>query len=191
LLFAVVLVTLSRVVAADAITEWNEKAATCIARVSQLPFVGTRTMAIVHTSMFDAINSVEGGYKPYRTKITAVKGSSSEAAAVAAAHAALAKLFPELKDYARRRIRQLPGQTSRKQGGVEVGEKVAGEILAFRDADGAEAPNKFRPVTSPGAHVVTALPVATEWSGVKPWAMEKSSQFPPPTAGTYQLRLGS
>jgi hypothetical protein len=142
-------------------------------------------MAIVHTAMFDAINSIEGGYKPYHAKVTAPQGSSPEAAAVAAAHAALVKLFPELKtmldaEYANS-LASLPD--SGKQAGIAVGEKVAAEILAFRNSDGSDAPNKIRPVTTPGTYVVTSLPLATDWSTVKPWAMEKSSQFrpgPPP-----------
>ena len=184
-LLATALVILPRVAAADVITDWNEKAAICIAQVNQAPFVGTRTMAIVHTAMFDAVNSIEGGYAPYKVKVPAAPGSSAEAAAAAAAHAALVKLFPDLKamldsEYAKS-LSSLPdpGQA----GGVAVGEKVAAQILALRASDGAEAPNTYRPVTSPGVYVATTLPVASQWAGVKPWAMEKCSQFrpgPPP-----------
>lgn len=62
--------------------------------MKQLPFVGTRTMATMHVAMFDAVNSIEGRYAPYKVKVAAAPGSSSDAAAVAAAHATLVKPFP-------------------------------------------------------------------------------------------------
>src|SRR5215510_6734807 len=70
---------------ADVITEWNERALACTAQAKQLPFAATLTMAIVHTAMFDAVNSVEGRYAPYKAKVPAPPRASAEAAAVAAA----------------------------------------------------------------------------------------------------------
>jgi len=83
--------------AADVVTEWNQKAGACLLEAKIYPFAGTRVMAIVHTAMFDAINSIEGRYTPYKFKVSAPPGSSADAAGVAAAHAALVQLFPEQK----------------------------------------------------------------------------------------------
>src|SRR5208282_701822 len=83
------------VCSADVVTEWNEKAGVCVLEAKMYPFVGARATAIVHTAMFDAINSIEGRYTPYKFKVSAAAGSSSEAAGVAAAHATLVSLFPE------------------------------------------------------------------------------------------------
>jgi hypothetical protein len=118
--------------AADVLTDWNQKTEASIAEAKQLPFVGTRTMAIVHVAMFDAINSIEGRYTPYKSKVTAAPGSSAEAAGAAAARAALVKLFPEQKAaldkaYADSlaQIADGPGKTA----GIAVGEDVAAKVL--------------------------------------------------------------
>jgi hypothetical protein len=181
--------TLSAVSTADVVTDWDQKTEASIAEGKQLPFVGTRTMAIVHVAMFDAINSIEGLYTPYKFKVTAPPGSSPEAAGVAAAHATLVKLFPEQKAaldkaYADSlaQIADGPGKTA----GISVGEEVAAKVLAWRATDGADAANTYRPVTSPGAYVATTLPVGSHWGAVTPWLMERGSQFRPgpPTALT-------
>jgi len=168
--------------AADVVTEWNEKALACATTAKQLPFAAARTMAMVHTAMFDAVNSIEGRYTPYKVKESAPPGSSPEAAAVAAAHAVLLNLFPDQKtdlDAAyTASMAQVP-DGSGKATGISVGEKVAIEILALRTSDGAGAPNTYRPTTAPGVYVMTTLPVGSQWGSVTPWAMERGSQFRP------------
>lgn len=167
---------------ADVVTEWNERALACTLQAKQLPFVATRTMAMVHTAIFDAVNSVEGRYTPYKVKIPAPPRSSPEAAALAAAYGVLLKLFPEQKadlDAAyRASLAQIPegGGTT---AGLTIGEKVAGEILSLRASDGANAPNTYRPGTSPGLYVSTTLPIGSSWGSVAPWALERGSQFRP------------
>jgi hypothetical protein len=52
-------------VAADVVIEWNQRANASVLEAKTYPFAGTRVMAIVHTAMFDAINSIEGQYTPY------------------------------------------------------------------------------------------------------------------------------
>jgi hypothetical protein len=172
-------------VAADSITEWNERALACTITAKQAPYPAARALAIVHVAMFDAANSIEHRYSAYKMQASASPGSSAEAAAVAAAHSALLKLFPDQSAdldvaYAASMAR-VPDDG--KAGGVTVGEKVAADIISLRENDGAEAPNQYRPVTAPGVYVMTILPVGSTWSGVKPWLMKSSSQFrpgPPP-----------
>jgi hypothetical protein len=171
---------------ADTVTEWNEKALACTLTAKQPSYVAARTMAMVHVAMFDAVNSIEHGYTPYKVKASAPSGSSAEAAAIAAAHTVLLKLFPDQsKDldgaYAAS-LAKVPEESGRAAG-VAVGEKVAGEIISLRANDGADAPNQYRPVTAPGAYVATAVPVGSQWPGVTPWLMKRASQFrpgPPP-----------
>jgi len=172
--------------AADAVTEWNEIALAAVSQAKQLPFVGTRSMAMVHSAIFDAVNSVEGHYLPYKFKEPAAPGTSSEAACDAAAHTVLLKLFPDqsatLDTAYSASLARIP-DGSGKAAGVALGEKVAAEILALRASDGFDAPNTYRPVTSPGAYIATTLPIGSQWGNVKPWMMERGSQFrpgPPP-----------
>jgi hypothetical protein len=183
---------LSSVTAADVVTDWNQKANASILEAKIYPFAGTRVMAIVHAAMFDAINSIEGHYTPYKFKVSAPPGSSPEAAGVAAAHAALVKLFPEQKaaldtayTASLAQIPEGPGKTS----GMAIGEEAAAKVLAWRASDGSDAPNTYRPVTTPGTYITTTLPIGTQWGSVTPWVMERGSQFrpgPPPALSSAQ-----
>ena len=130
---------LSSVTAADVVTDWNQKANASILEAKIYPYAGTRVLAIMHVAMFDAINSIEGRYMPYKFKVPAPAGSTPEAAGVAAAHAALVKLFPEQKAdldaaYAAS-LAQIPDSAG-KTAGIIVGEEVAGKVLAWRASDG-------------------------------------------------------
>jgi hypothetical protein len=177
---------------ADVVTEWNQSAGACVLEAKIYPFAGTRVMAIVHTAMFDAINSIEGRYTPYKFKVSASTGSSPEAAGVAAAHAALVQLFPEQKSaldaaYAASlaQIPDGPGKTT----GIAVGEEVAAKVLEWRASDGADAANTYRPITTPGTYVTTTFPIGTQWGSVTPWVMEHGSQFrpaPPPALSSAE-----
>jgi hypothetical protein len=167
---------------ADVVIEWNQKAGAAVVEAKLYPFVAGRAMSLVHVAMFDAINSIEGQYSPYKVKVSAPAGSSAEAAGVAAAHAVLMKLFPEQKAsldaaYAAS-LAQIP-DGSAKTAGISVGEEAAGKILALRQADGADAPSTYRPSTTPGVYVPTTMPVASQWGNVTPWVMERGSQFRP------------
>ncbi len=178
------------VAAADVVTEWNERAIASATEARQLAFVATRTMAIVHTAVFDAVNSIDGRYAPYKVKVSAPPGSSPDAAAVAAAHAALVRLFPAQRatlDGAYMASLAKVADGSGKAAGIAVGEQVAAEIIALRASDGADVPNTYRPSTTPGVYVPTTLPVASQWGNVTPWVMQRASQFrpaaPPQLAG--------
>jgi len=185
-LFALAMLASSTVASPDAVTEWNQRAANCALEAKQFPFVATRTLAMVHTAMFDAMNSVEGRYAPYKFKIAVPQDSSTEAAGVAAAYTVLVKLFPDQKSaldtaYAASLANVPDGKG--KTSGIAVGEEIAAKFLALRASDGADAPNTYKPPTTPGVYISTTLPIGFQWGGVTPWAMERGSQFrpgPPP-----------
>ena len=167
---------------ADSITEWNERALNCAITAKQQPFVATRTMAMVHVAMFDAINSIEHGYTPYKVKTSVAAGGSGEAASVAAAHAVLLKIFPDQSaalDAAYAASLAKISDAGGKADGVVVGEKVAAEIISLRATDRSDSPNLYRPITTPGVYVMSTLPVASHWGNVTPWIMERGSQFRP------------
>ena len=174
------------VAAPDAVSEWNQIAGACAFDAKQDALFATRTLAIVHTAMFDAMNSIAGRYTPYKFRVVPASGSSVEAAGVAAAHAVLEQLFPDQKSvlaaaYAAS-LSQIPN-SSGKTAGIAVGEEVAAKILTLRASDGADASNVYRPSAAPGMYVPTTLPIGSQWGSVTPWAMEHGSQFrpgPPP-----------
>ena len=73
---------------ADVVTQWNQQVVTSGGPQTQ------RTFAMVHIAMFDAVNGIEQRYTPYLMPPAVPVGASAEAAAAAAAHGVLARLFP-------------------------------------------------------------------------------------------------
>ena len=90
-----VLTALSGPVSADVITDWNEKAVAFVTKQRLLPPQAERVIASVHLAMFDAVNSIEPRYRPYRLAVITTKDASSEAAAAVAAGMVLAGLHPK------------------------------------------------------------------------------------------------
>ena len=88
-------VSLHSAVRADMIADWNEKAVSAgnTARVGNFPTA--RAITMVHLAMFEALNSIEQRYTPYRARVSADPDASKEAAAASAAHAVLVRVYPE------------------------------------------------------------------------------------------------
>lgn len=167
---------------ADVITDWNDKVVAAGVQARQAPFIHTRSAAIVHVAMFEAVNAIERRYTPYRVHVSPAAGTSREVAAAAAAHVALVRLYPDqAKDFERLYQTALAAvpDGAPKSNGIQLGEQVATELLALRAQDGADAPNTYRPFTTAGTYVPTALPVASSWGQVTPFALEEGSQFRP------------
>ena len=185
-LMVVASLTVPGVAAADAVTEWNEIAVATAAAGKHGASDASRVTALVHAAIFDAVNAVEAGYTPYKIRVGAAAGASPEAAAVAAAHTALVRLYPDQKGVLDQASAKSLGRIAggdAKTDGIAVGERVGAEMVALRGSDGAAAPNTYRPVTVPGVYVVTTLPVSSQWGSVRPWLLERPSQFrpgPPP-----------
>jgi hypothetical protein len=164
----------------DVLRDWTAAALEVAAK--QPPYVQSRTMAMVHVAMFDAINSVDARYTPYKVKAVASPGTSADAAAAAAAHDVLASLFPDQTpsldaklDISMVRVTDLGARAS----SLALGQRVAAGILALRAADGWDAPNTWRPVTAPGVYIPTTLPVGSSWGKVTPWFLDRADQFHP------------
>ena len=94
------LIGLSVTAHADVITDWNDKVVAAGVQARQAPFVHTRSVVIVHVAMFDALNSIDRRYTPYRVQVSPATGTSREVAAAAAAHFTLVRLYPDqAKDF--------------------------------------------------------------------------------------------
>ncbi|HET9862900.1 MAG TPA: hypothetical protein VFP37_05620, partial [Steroidobacteraceae bacterium] len=132
------------------VREWNSLAEAVIPASAgpTLP----RPYAMMHIAMFDAVNSIEGGYTAYRVRVPAPRAASSEAAAAQAAHDVLTALFPASKaqfDTAlQNRLADI--QPTRAQLGAQVGRDVAKKILEWRASDGWATPQTFTPPALPG-----------------------------------------
>src|SRR5436305_6130124 len=90
-----ILTGLGAPVSADVITDWNEKAVTLVTKHRMLPPQAERVIACVHVAMFDAVNSIDRRYQPYRVSISTGTDTSKEAAAAVAAGMVLASRLPQ------------------------------------------------------------------------------------------------
>jgi hypothetical protein len=167
---------------ADVITDWNEKTVAFVTKLRMLPPQAERVMASVHVAMFDAVNSVENRYQPYRLQVPTGKDTSKEAAAAVAAGMVLAGLHPdaaeELNSAMAAYLAPMP-QSTAKSDGIKVGQVVAARIVAERAKDGADAPDAYRPKTKPGVYVPTPITASSMWPNVTPFVMTGPSQFRP------------
>src|SRR6201987_1164910 len=53
----------------------------------------TRSFAIMHAAIYDAVNAIDGPHKPYLVRLSASHFASQEAATAAAAHEVLVNLY--------------------------------------------------------------------------------------------------
>jgi hypothetical protein len=132
--------------------------------------------------MFDAVNSIERRYRPYLVQLPVDPTTSKEAAGAAAAAAVLATISPkaaeEMKVALAVYLGSIPNGPA-KMDGVELGEIVAAKVLEARANDGSDAPDAYRPRTTPGVYVPTAITISSMWPDMKPFAMIRGSQFRP------------
>jgi PAP2 superfamily len=171
---------------ANVITDWDEKGIAVVTPMSSLgntsPYMAQRMMGMVHAAMFDAVNSIERRYRPYLLQLPADPATSKEAAAAAAAAAVLAtideKTAGEMKVALANYLAPLPDGAA-KSDGVKLGEAVATRMLEVRANDGSGAPDDYRPRTTPGVYVPTAIPISSMWPKMKPFALNNASQFRP------------
>jgi len=177
----------------DAAIQWNRTALSLLrTKGAQPPTVhATRTLAIVHAAVYDAVNSVDRVGEPYLVRVHAPRRASAAAAADAAAHDTLVALFPSMAatiDSAEAaQLAEVHGRLKRAAG-VRVGQAVARAILADRAGDGSSStPPAIPPGTAPGAYrpdpPAFAAPVFTHWPAVRPFVLRRGDQFrvgPPP-----------
>src|SRR5206468_1783013 len=167
-LVAVALIAPAPSAFANVITDWDEKAIAAVAPMSSFggtnPYLAQRMMALVHVAMFDAVNSIERRYRPYLVQLQAAPSTSKEAAAGAAAAAVLAtidaKTATEMKTALGAYLESIPDGAA-KADGIKLGEAVAAKVLEARANDGSNAPDAYRPRTTPGVYVPTPITISS------------------------------
>jgi hypothetical protein len=180
---------------ADVVTDWNQIAIDMLkaANVNVNPW--SRSMAMVHVAMSDAINTVQGRYTTYTAKLPAAPNASAEAAAVSAARHILIQLLPaqraKIDEAYADSLARLPDGAA-KNDGITLGERVAALVQADRATDATNAPDTYRPITTPGVWIPTQPPSFAEYAQAKPWGMNSADQFrpgpPPPLSSALYAR---
>jgi hypothetical protein len=147
----------------------------------------TRSFAIMHAAVYDAVNAIDGTHKPYSIRLGAFHSASQEAAAAAAAHEVLVNLYPTFQATLDAQFQQARAQLpdEGRADGISIGLKVADLVLALRKNDGSNAqPIPYVFGNAPGDYQSTPpnfpkQPQFTHWSHATPFALESANQFRP------------
>jgi hypothetical protein len=149
--------------AADPVVDWNVTTLEVAAAGGQmLPIPLSRTLAMVHLAIHDALNAIDRRYEPYVHEARAEDGAAPDAAIAAAARDVLAGLIPAYGAPAQRTkatglldaayaavLARVPDGPARTRG-IAAGQAAAQAMLAFRKNDGAFATVPYTPGSAPG-----------------------------------------
>jgi hypothetical protein len=171
-------------VQADVVTDWNTAALIAIRSDRTTPPQASRNLAILHASIYDAVNGISRTHQPYLVQSTVPASASKEAAASAAAHKVLSTLFPahaaEFDTLHESTLAQIPNGPREKKG-LAWGAAVATQVLAQRANDGSAA-TVAAPIGGGLGDWIPTGPVPfllPQWGFVTPFCMSSSAQFRP------------
>lgn len=164
-----------------AVTDWN-RVATDAFTPSQgtNPMAQSRTLAILHAAVHDALNAVDRRFQSYTPGLTAAPGASIDAAVAAAARDVLVALLPDqsaqVETAYARALAAVP-EGPAKAAGIAVGQASASANLSRRADDGAAQATEppYVPRSGPGEYQFTppftfaALP---NWGRVTPFVID-------------------
>jgi hypothetical protein len=188
----------SAVAKADPVLDWNEIAVNTAAANGQNPFAQARYAAIVQLAVFEAVNAIDGDYRPYLGSIIAPHGASADAAAIQAAYRVLSTYFTDnasttLLNTARQKSLAAIVDGPAKTKGIATGDAAALAMITLRANDGS-SPAQFKipgpPVpgewqATPSCPIVNgiAVGIAFQWQNVTPFGIPSDKAFlldPPP-----------
>jgi hypothetical protein len=175
----------------NTVIQWNQIMQTLFAPA---PSTEPRALSMLHIAMFDAINSIEDVYTPYRVHVDGSRGASAEVAAAQAARDVLTALYPaQQATFDAALASQLASvPPGRARQGREIGRRAARAILEWRTGDGwptvispdpTYALPPFPGLWQPTPPASSSAPF-TFFPSVAPFAMLTSTQFLPPPPPT-------
>jgi hypothetical protein len=169
------------------ISDWNEIAVTTLAGDPTKGVDSFLYMAFVQAAVYDAVVGVKGRYEPYSFHARARRGTSAQAAAVAAAYKVLVTYVPSAQAALDERyaasLAQIPDGKAKTRG-IAFGTRAAEHLIRLRADDGRNAPIEFTRPPAPGVWRPTPpgfLPMSAPWLGfVTPLLVRSATQFAPP-----------
>jgi membrane-associated phospholipid phosphatase len=164
----------------NAVADWNSFALEVFAPSQGTnPMLQSRTLAIFHASIHDALNAIQRRFKPYTPGLTAAAGTSPEAAVAAAAREVLATLLPDQQahvDAAYQETLAAIQDGPAKAAGIAAGRAAARANLARRQGDGHDTAAEPAYVPQPGAGEYQFTPpfdfaAQPGWGRVRPFVI--------------------
>ena len=181
---------------ADAVTDWNVIALNASA-VPPNSILQSRTLAIVHSAIYDAVHAVDRKGGAYAIDVEAPPGASVEAAVIAAAHGSLVRLAPAERsmldaalNVSLSRIADGKGKTD----GAALGQQIAEKLLELSSNDGAAVKVAF--TAKPGIGLYQPTPpqslsaILAQWGSVTPFVLRSRTGLElngPPAVASAQF----
>jgi len=169
------------------VVDWNKELVKIVNTPGAQPATihPTRSFAILHIAIYDAVVSIEPRSEPYLFAINAPAGARPDVAAAEAGHDVLLALYPSWKAGLDQQLADelatIPDGTAKLKG-IAVGRLAATLALASRAGDGSNATPPAIPAgTQPGqyrpAPPAFTPPVFTQWPNVTPFVLQSADQF--------------
>ena len=169
------------------VSTWDAVGTQAFTAAALTPAEGHVIFGYAGIAVYDAVMAVRHTYEPFAIRTIAPRGTSAEAAVVAAAHRTYEHYLPAqettiLDPAYDASLATIPdGQA--KTDGVAVGQRVANALIALRADDGFRADVGYHPPSPalPGDWVPTAPtpPIGTYLGHMQPFALESADQFRP------------
>jgi hypothetical protein len=173
--------------AGDPVLSWNALLLDAIRAETTPPTLASRNLAILHTAIYDAVNSVERTHQPYRFLLPPDGEASAEAAAVGAAHSVLVILHGSVRAHFDAAYEQFVASTAHSAGltnGLQLGRLIGSLTVSSRSADGASTQIPYIPNDAPGQWRRTPPffrpPLDPHWRFVEPFCLAELEPFVPP-----------
>lgn len=188
------------------ITDWSLTAFQVIKAADGYvdPMAASRSLAMMHLAMHDAVNAVRPRYQRYALDSVPAGSHRADAtvAAAQAAHDVLVALYPQatattVAKVQLERTMLEAGIGTSIEAGSHLGKAAAAAVLARRANDGSNGKETYVEGTQPGQYRFTApftFAAAPHWRHVTPFALQSALQFrtaPPPAlkSAAYQRDL--
>jgi hypothetical protein len=179
---------------ADTICEWMAYTDLVVSADAPAPAGAMQATGHEHVTtqvalaMFEATNAIDQRYETYLGLAKGDGTASPDAAAITAAYQVLLAHYPAQKaglDDSYRIAMNAVTDAKAREAGRLIGEAAAKLALATAAIDPAIKQVPYRPRTTPGVYIATALPVIQPFStAFKPWVVKSAEQFrpaPPPS----------
>jgi membrane-associated phospholipid phosphatase len=171
------------------VIDWNRELLSILRTAGAQPATvhPTRSFAILHAAIYDAVVSITGDAPAYLFTVRAPEHARPDAAAAQAGHDTLAALYPSmtpaLDQLLATDLATIP-LSDAKRDGIRVGHEAAERMLMLRANDGSSVtPPVFTPGSNPGNYQLTpplfVQPVFTHWAKVTPFVLHEANQFRP------------
>jgi hypothetical protein len=186
---------------ADIVTDWNAQIRSAVDSLGSESPYAARDMALMHTAVYNAIESITNQYQIYSYGSyagptgSAAAGANVSAAATSAAYTVMQSLFPTLAGPGGALETQynahltVLGSSPSVTAGLAWGQSVASEMLTWRSGDGASGAQSPYNVSGLGHWQPTdpgvPQPLYPSWGDVTPYAISNISSVLPATPGSY------